>query len=147
MLKMVCLASLLIAQHLTEHRQATIGWQPLPWLDGSHGWPPALKLLRMELIWTPIYLCNLSWGSANSLLHSLPSRLCPDCPSPGFCRHTWSANIPRLVKLPKSRLTAHLHSFFSLFSLICFPLFFSHRPHSSLSGSNTAVHHDLRYPD
>ena len=69
------------------------------------------------------------------------SAICPHHISAGRSR---SANNPLLVKLPKSPITAHLHSFI--------PHFFSHlwnklphsiQSHSSLQAFKTAVHHRL----
>ena len=54
-----------------------------------------------------------------------------------------SANNPLLVKPPKSRITAHLHSFIPLFPRIWNKLPHSLHSHSSLQAFKTAVHHHL----
>ena len=54
-----------------------------------------------------------------------------------------SVNNPLLVKLPKSRITAHLHSFIPLFSRLWNKLCHSIHSHSSLQAFKTAVHHHL----
>ena len=54
-----------------------------------------------------------------------------------------SANNPLQVKLPKSRITAHLHSFIPLFSRLWNKLPHSILSHSSLQAFKTAVHHHL----
>ena len=51
---------------------------------------------------------------------------------------------PFLVKLPKSRTTAHLHSFIPLFSRLWTQLSNSLWSHSSLQVFRTAFHHHLR---
>ena len=48
-----------------------------------------------------------------------------------------------LVKLPKSRITAHLHSFIPLFSRLWIKLPHSVQYHSFLQAFKTAVHHHL----
>ena len=55
-----------------------------------------------------VFYCLLSGLTPPAL-----SAICPHHISAG---HSRSANIPLLVKLPKSRITAHLHSFIPLFS-------------------------------
>ena len=80
----------------------------------------------------------------------LPSPLQP-CPPAlsAICPHhistgcSMSANKPLLVKLPKSRITAHLHSFIPLFSRLWNKLPHSINFHSSLQAFKTAVHHHL----
>jgi len=54
-----------------------------------------------------------------------------------------SANNLHLVKLPKSRMTAHLHPFISLFSHLWDKLPHSVQSHSSIQAFNTVVHHHL----
>ena len=54
-----------------------------------------------------------------------------------------SANKPLLVKLPKSRITAHLHSFIPPFPRLWNKLPHSIQSHSSLQAFKTAVHHHL----
>ena len=55
--------------------------------------------------------------SSTKLLSGLaPSALFMLCPPQVSAGDTRSANNPFLVKLPKSRITAHLYSFVSLFS-------------------------------
>ena len=54
-----------------------------------------------------------------------------------------SANNPLQVKLPKSRITAHLHSLIPLFSRLWNKLPHSVQSHSSLQAFKTAVHHHL----
>ena len=66
--------------------------------------------------------------------------ICPHHISAGRSR---SANNPLLVKLPKSRMTAHLHSFIPLFPRLCNKLPHSVQSHSSLQAFKTAVHHHL----
>ena len=50
---------------------------------------------------------------------------------------------PPLVKLPKSRITAHLHSFIPLFPRLWNKPPHSVKSHSSLQAFKTAVHHHL----
>ena len=68
------------------------------------------------------------------------SVICPHHISTGRSR---SANNPLLVKLPKSRITAHLHSFIPLFSRLWNKLPHSIQSHSSLQAFKTTVHHHL----
>ena len=65
------------------------------------------------------------------------------CPHQISTRCSRSANNPLLVKLPKSRITAHLHSFIPLFSHLWNKLPHSLQSHSSLQAFKTAVHHHL----
>ena len=58
-------------------------------------------------------------------------------------RHTQSTTNPILVKLPKSRITAHLHSFLPLFFPACETIFhILFNLILPLQVSKTAVHHD-----
>ena len=76
----------------------------------------------------------------SSLAPPALSAICPHHISTGRSR---SANNPLLVKLPKSRITAHLHSFIPLFSRLWNKLPHSILSHSSLQAFKTAVHHHL----
>ena len=71
------------------------------------------------------------------------SAICPHHISSGRLR---SANNSLLVKLPKSRIVAHLHSFIPLFSHFWNKLPHSLQSHSSLQVFKTAVHHHLLSP-
>ena len=78
------------------------------------------------------------------LLSSLaPTTLSAICPHHISAGHSRSANNPLLVKLPKSRITAHLHSFIPLFSRLWNKLPHSVQSHFSLQAFKTAVHHHL----
>uniref|UniRef100_UPI00358EF48E uncharacterized protein n=1 Tax=Myxine glutinosa TaxID=7769 RepID=UPI00358EF48E len=68
------------------------------------------------------------------------SGLCPPNIPTGRTR---SACNPLMVKLPKSRLSAHLHSFIPLFSRLWNKLPHSLQSHSTLQVFKTAVHHHL----
>ena len=68
------------------------------------------------------------------------SAICPHHISTGCSR---SANNPLLVKLPKSQITAHLHSFIPLFPRLWNKLPHSRQSHSSLQAFKIAVHHHL----
>ena len=63
------------------------------------------------------------------------------CPSQISAWYTWSASNPLLVKLPKPRCTAHLHSFVPLFSHLWNQLPQSIQSHSSHQGFKIIVHH------
>ena len=67
--------------------------------------------------------------------------ICPHHISTGRSR---SANNPLLVKLPKSRITAHLHFFIPLFSHLWIKLPHSVQSHSSLQAFKTVVHQHHR---
>ena len=80
------------------------------------------------------------------LFSSLP--LCPlhalSLPTPEVSAgHTWTTSNPFLVKLPKSRTTAHLNSFVPIFFCLWNQLPDSLQSHSSLQVFKTAVHHHL----
>uniref|UniRef100_A0A8C4R2B4 Reverse transcriptase domain-containing protein n=1 Tax=Eptatretus burgeri TaxID=7764 RepID=A0A8C4R2B4_EPTBU len=57
--------------------------------------------------------------------------------------HSRSTSNPLLVRLPRSRTTAHLHRFIPLFSCLWNKLPHSLQSHSSLQVFKTAVHHHL----
>ena len=84
-----------------------------------------------------------------SVFYRLLSSLAPPCSLSPICPHhistgrSRSANNPLQVKLPKSRITAHLHSFIPLFSRLWNKLPHSILSHSSLQAFKTAVHHHL----
>ena len=82
-----------------------------------------------------VFFCVL-----NGLAPSALSAICPHQISAGCSR---SANNPLLVKLPKSRITAHLHSFIPLFPHLWNKLPHSVQSHSSLQAFKTDVHHHL----
>uniref|UniRef100_A0A8C4QN49 Integrin beta n=1 Tax=Eptatretus burgeri TaxID=7764 RepID=A0A8C4QN49_EPTBU len=79
-----------------------------------------------------------------SVFYSLPSSVAPPalsaiCPNHISAGCSRSANNPLLVKLPKSRITAHLHSFIPLFSRLWNKLPQSIQSHSSLQPFKTAA--------
>ena len=78
-----------------------------------------------------------------SPLQPCPPALSAICPHHISSGHSRSANNPLLVKVPKSRITAHLHSFIPLFSRLWNKLPHSIQFHSSLQAFKTAVHHHV----
>ena len=76
-------------------------------------------------------------------LQSRPPALSAICPHHISAGRSKSANNPLLVKLPKSRITAHLHSFIPLFPHLWYKLPHSIQSHSSLQTFKTVVHHHL----
>jgi len=82
-----------------------------------------------------VFCCLLSGLTPLAL-----SAICPPNISSGCSR---SARIHLLIKLPKSRITAHLHSFIPLLPHLWNKLPHSLQSHSSLKVFKTAVHHHL----
>uniref|UniRef100_A0A8C4NBU2 Uncharacterized protein n=1 Tax=Eptatretus burgeri TaxID=7764 RepID=A0A8C4NBU2_EPTBU len=70
--------------------------------------------------------------------------LCNPQPSMASTRHICSVSNSILVKLSKSRLIAHLHSFVPLSTHMSNQLRQSLQSHPSFQGFKTAVHHHLR---
>ena len=79
----------------------------------------------------------------SSLAPPPPPALSAICPHHISAVRSRSANNPFLVKLPQSRIAAHLHSFIPLFPRLWNKLPHSIQSHSSLQAFKTAVHHHL----
>ena len=85
-----------------------------------------------------------------SVFYHLLSGITPPSPLPALSaicsplpRMLKVCEQPPSVKLPKSRITAHLHAFIPLFSRLWNKLPHSIQSHSSLHAFKTAVHHHL----
>ena len=122
---------------------------------------PASHLSRLHAVETKAFrIIGISRGEAESLGLSLSHRrsvvflssnvsspvshplLCLRYVPPHFSAGcSRSASNPLLVKLTKSRITAHLHSFIPLFPHLWNKLPHSLQSHSSLQAFKTAVHH------
>ena len=85
-----------------------------------------------------VFFCLLS-GLASTALSAI-------CPHHISAERSRSTNNPLLVKLPKSRITAHIHSFIPLFSHFWNKLPHPLQSHSSFQAFKTAVHHHLSSP-
>ena len=83
--------------------------------------------------------CHLLCGLAPSALSVLSPH--PTQVSAGLTQSTIN---PLLVKLPKSRITAHFHSFVPISSCLWNQFPDTLQSHSSLQVFKTAVHHHLR---
>ena len=106
---------------------------------------PAMKLSlwashSLTAGWSVVFLSSTVSSPA-----SPPSALSAICLHQISTGHSRSANNPLLVKPPKSRITAHLHSFIPLFPRLWNKLPHSIQSHSSLQAFKTAVHHHLLY--
>ena len=107
-------------------------------------WKEMSKLLFLARMQPVQEMFDSRWYSILQLVMPFNSSHFADKIAKVSTGHTWSARKPLLVKLPKSKLTTHLHSFVPLFSCLWNQLPQSVQSHSSLQGLKTAVHHYLK---